>query len=374
MKLHEKYSASKKALTEEVNALEIKNSNMAQVQGGVKFFTKMLNDMDEVLPPDLAQEWVLIWFEKFATNSGITLTNMEFSDTTLMENVQSATPAPASAPATKTTTTDKKVVQATPVPAPVPITDSKKANEFENKGVQMTLKLNMNGSYNQLKAFIAEVMKSPVKMKIVEYTSTAAKSDLAINMTVNVYGYIDSKRPVKPWELNLPKGNNEIFMMVGEGNTPLAATKALGAQGKNVTAQQVTPYDFYTVLNPIMDDAPALVFGKYKKSGSEIYGDSSKMIDLDVTLTEKNGVISYKYSSSGNNYPKNGSTEIFTPVSPDQILINVLSKPRVNAEDQAGVNLNISNETSKKVVVKRSGEASRLNLKIIKGAVFLENN
>ena len=63
-------------------------------------------------------------------------------------------------------------------------------------------------------------------------------------------------------------------------------------------------YDFYLILNPITDDAPAVILGKGGQMGSEIYGDANRMNEVIIELEEREGLYYYRYKTSHYQYPK----------------------------------------------------------------------
>ena len=148
------------------------------------------------------------------------------------------------------------------------------------------------------------------------------------------------------WELDNTYGKYEIFSKSPSvGNIENEATK-----NKN---------DFVAMLKPTKSELSTFRMGKAddKLMETYIYDDKDEVINVTITLTERDGKFYYAYKTDSTSYPVTGD-RMFTPNGND-IKIEIISEQRVDTEDKSGAKINIINNTSKKInVVKTNDDSS----------------
>lgn len=120
--------------------------------------------------------------------------------------------------------------------------------------------------------------------------------------------------------------------------------------------------DFVAMLKSPASEMNTFSMGRAndKVTATYIYNDSSDVIDVNLTITEVDGKLYFKYSTPTSNYPTTGSEygEEFTPNDKD-IRFEVISEARTGTDDTSGINLHIVNNTAdRKIIVKKTDDDS----------------
>jgi type IV pilus assembly protein PilO len=109
-----------------------------------------------------------------------------------------------------------------------------------------------------------------------------------------------------------------------------------------------TRYDFIMNVKPISSDLPTVTLGEEDDIArdSYVYADSNSVESINIEVMQDGEMYYYKYRTSMESYPVNYEEEWieFTPEN-DYISMQINSEPRSGADDQAGVELNIVNDT-----------------------------
>jgi type IV pilus assembly protein PilO len=109
-----------------------------------------------------------------------------------------------------------------------------------------------------------------------------------------------------------------------------------------------TRYDFVMNIKPISSDLPTVTLGEEDDIArdSYVYADSNSVESINIEVMQDGEMYYYKYRTSMESYPVNYEEEWieFTPEN-DYISMQINSEPRSGADDQAGVELNIVNDT-----------------------------
>ncbi|MVX62575.1 pilus assembly protein PilO [Clostridium chromiireducens] len=133
-----------------------------------------------------------------------------------------------------------------------------------------------------------------------------------------------------------------------------------GAAGGNVEINKDTN-DFIASVKSIYSDLPTIMLGKANDSlrTSYVYADSNAEENVEMILTQDGNKYYYKYKTSKGTFPANydGLGAEFVPLSKN-IVLNISSKNREDANDNSEIKLKIINKTDKLAEVNISGDDS----------------
>ncbi|GCD12277.1 hypothetical protein Ctaglu_39000 [Clostridium tagluense] len=250
-----------------------------------------------------------------------------------------------------------------------------KADNSKYIGVyKMQVTLNFKGTYDELISFIEQVEKYEKKIIVSNINLAAGEgSGLSGNLILEFYGVpkINSNDNFK-WDYKEPSGKGNPFVGVSIGAVNSETASIIKAAGKSISS-----FDFEMTAKPSSSDLPTVILGKVKDTNRStyVYGDNDGIEEVKINLVENSGKYYFKYNTSSNVYPtSNNIGEEFSPIG-DSINLIIYSNKRNSKEDLSGVNLKISNGTSKKVFVKILGddkERPRVNVIPEKGEVNQE--
>lgn len=253
-------------------------------------------------------------------------------------------------------------------------TDTTKAsaNTDDSKFIgpyKMQVTLNFKGNYDEFISFIKQVENYDKKIIISNINLAAEEgSDVSGNLILEFYGVpkLNDNDDFK-WDYKKPNGKGNPF--VGGSSGAASITK--------VAKKNAVSFDFEMTAKPSSSDLPTVILGKSKDSNRStyVYGDNNGIEDVKIEFVENSGKYFFKYKTSSNTYPKsNNIGQEFSPTG-DSINLIIYSTKRNSEEDLSGVNLKISNGTTRKVFVKILGddkERPRVNVITQKGEVNQE--
>lgn len=234
---------------------------------------------------------------------------------------------------------------------------------------KMQVTLNFKGKYEELISFIKQVENYDKKIIISSINLAGAEgSDVTGNLVLEFYGIpkLNDNDNFK-WDYKKPSG---------KGN-PFFGSNGAEALIINTAGENISSFDFEMTAKPSSSDLPTIILGKSKDKSRDtyVYGDNDGVEEVSIDFVENLGKYFFKYKTSSNAYPEsNNIGEEFSPIG-DSINLIIYSTKRNSKEDLSGVNLNISNGTSKKVFVKILGddkERPRVNVVPEKGEVNQE--
>ena len=248
------------------------------------------------------------------------------------------------------------------------------SSEYSDDSACMHFQLSINFtdvSYKQLKNFKKELESYQRKITCQSLTTTYAGGNISGVIVLECYavpkiGVEDNS--YSKWDYSNVYGKDELF---GEG----AATGAYGVSVEEATEKEKTN-DFVGMVKSSSSVQPTLTFGRANDEycSTYIYDDNSNVIDVTLTLTEKDGKYYYKYSAGNSRYPATtmGNGEEFTPCA-DVIKVSIESEARDGSTDKSGVKFKVINNTDKKVEVAINNDDSnnpRVTLESEGGSVY----
>lgn len=225
----------------------------------------------------------------------------------------------------------------------------------------LSVKFSFKGNYIGIRNFINLAVQNKQKVSIRQMTFNGFGTKLTGSAVVSFYGYKNSLYTFKMPFYSQTTGKDDLFRIFDGGEMFLpkdtettAATTDTTTTVANVAksiAEANAKYanDFYMVMNESTDDASNIIIGKSKKS--EITADGNKTNWVNIYFTEKAGKLYYRYRTETGEYPKNNLTEVFKPVSAGKITITILSKAIRTTNDLSRMQLNVFNDSNKKVNV-----------------------
>ena len=365
------------ALREEVQKLEtdlsILNDKSVQndeLKAKEKFIRYQLEHLNTLLPPDILQERVIIILNELKNASGVQLKNVSFSEVTTILSDEAQKEQDNS---------EEQSLLGQIIPSD---SEGEKQEETQdaqgiadNTGIKMTVRASYVASYQQIKKFLALVAGYENKISVTDITFAKGEgNNVTGNLSVTFYGFKDSTQKLPEWETSTKTGKDNPFESPA-GLEEVETVVPEEEESSEENAESVSLYDFYLILNPVTDDAPAVILGKSKSIGSEIYADGNRFFDVDFHVEERNGRYFYKYSTGSASYPADFNSDLeFSPVDSRGVILKIISKKPVIPQDAAGVNLNIYNNTGNKLIIDMNKEQwnSRVNINVKKGAISVE--
>ena len=229
--------------------------------------------------------------------------------------------------------------------------DSQKDNKNskdQNTIQYMKCEVDFQGSYDSLDKLLNTIGKKEKKIivnsiKINEDTLNSVKG------TINLEIY------------SIPKINDELenYLKWKLTNTygktvPFDTNAATG----NVKAESDTQ-DFQGSVKSFTSDLPTVMIGKANDilRTSYIYGDSNSRENAEMVLTKDNDKYYYKYKTSKGSFPSNYNDigREFV-ANGDNILLKISSENRITSDDKSELNLKITNNTDKLLIVEIDGD------------------
>ena len=238
---------------------------------------------------------------------------------------------------------------------------------------QFKVNMSYSGTYKNLKKLIDLVNDGDRKI-IISNIAISQKNDKEVSgsLSLEFYGVPKLNKADEEylvWTLNNKYGKD----------TPFSNGGATGGTIES-TLKPIEKYDFIMTTKPINSDLPTVMIGKANDSEntSYIYADNKGIENVELEITKNGSNYYYKYKLSTGSYPAiySGKGQMFTPVG-DSIVFEILSKSRLDANDLAGVDLTIINNSNKvievnisdddkenpRVIVKSEGNAVKVNKK-----------
>ena len=239
----------------------------------------------------------------------------------------------------------------------------------------LSVKFSFKGNYIGIRNFINLASQNRQKVAIRQMTFNGFGTNLTGSAVVSFYGYKNSLYKFSMPFYSQSTGKDDLFRTFdgGELFVPDSTETAVVDTTKPTTeAKSTIKSDFYMVMNKSTDDASNLIIGKSKKT--EITADGNKTNWVNIYFAEKSGKLYYRYRTEAGEYPKNNLTEAFKTVRGNLITINILSNAIMSPNDLSRMQLNVFNDSTKKVQVIVSGAdgKTRVIKNVIHGDVEIQ--
>ncbi|MCE5221060.1 MAG: pilus assembly protein PilO [Clostridium sp.] len=232
------------------------------------------------------------------------------------------------------------------------------------------------GSYENLDKFLNAIGNNKKKI-VVNSIKLSSDNSKGIKGTLNLEFYSipkinDELESYLKWDLNKTYGKSVPFS-AGVASTASNTSVTGGTTANNsVSNSQVNKEqsDFIASVKPTASDLPTIIMGKAKDDlrTTYVYADSNSVENVEMILTQDGDKYYYKYKTSKGTFPANydGLGAEFIPVAKN-IVLDILSRSRLDANDNSAMKLKIVNKTDKLLNVNISGEDSNNPRVIVEG-------
>ena len=333
LQVEEKYN---KAMAD-IENLDLKEEELQDLKNKV-------NDKSKILYPKIVQEKLILEIDKLLKENSIT-GNIAFS--------------PIEVAVVEHMTIEESIKEESSLKDLVDKYDNNSAEENEgstsesgNSGAtseQLKVTITFSSTYENLKKFIKAIEDYDRKI-VITNIAISSKSDKEVSGSFNIEFHSVPKLSGEDeeylnWSLSDTYGKENLF---GSGN----ATGAYASTIEEATSEKDIN-DFLVMVKSSTSELPTLTIGKAKDDLRETYltADNEKVEEASITFNEVDGKLYYKYNTSKSYYPENTSQgKEFTSKS-ENIVIEITSESRVNASDNSGLKLTVTNNTSKKVEI-----------------------
>lgn len=241
-------------------------------------------------------------------------------------------------------------------------TNSKEAISKDPKDVKkntvqyLKCEVKFEGKYEDLDKFLEIIAQNEKKIvvnsiKLSSDTLDAIKGTMVLEF-YSIPKLTDEIESYLKWDLDKTYGKSVPFGPGNGGSTSVIKTAADGQEEKGAS-------DFITSVKSVTSDLPTVMIGKANDElrTTYAYADSNSEEKVEMILTQDGDKYYYKYKTSKGTFPTNydGLGAEFVPASKN-IVLDMLSESKVNANDNAAINLKIINKTDKLVNVNISGD------------------
>ena len=249
-----------------------------------------------------------------------------------------------------------------------------KDEKSEPMATHLSITVNFTGSYANVLKFIDEIKGFYKRIVISNISFAVDEKGISGNMVLDFYAipkiYNDDTEYTQ-WNFADEYGRVDVFKYNGQPAQNGDATAVDNAT--NTTSEETfesskpqKQYDFYCSLKPISSDLPTVMIGKAKDQERKtyVYADNDGIEDVEIYLVQKGNKYFYRYKTKGEQYPKNGKEQEFTPNS-KEFNMKIYSTSRNSKNDKAGANIKIYNKTNLKLNVDVQGddkERPRVNI------------
>ncbi|SHI69291.1 hypothetical protein SAMN02745751_00813 [Dethiosulfatibacter aminovorans DSM 17477] len=309
--------------------------NAVEREKELSFEFKSLNfeisDMSTPYLPQIDQEKVIVFFNKYFDNYGIDVSSINFTDVNL-----------TTVEYTNISKKDK---------AEYPLHDLKnkyfevdaevalEEESFSATAENMQLVFDFETDYYDLMDFIDALQTNQINF-VISNSNIVSSEESATTMTGTMQVALYSIPKLHDHE-NLEWVWNDLIEY-GRAN-PFYLDNVV------LNPYWTTRYDLNMSVGPIQSDSPTVSIGLFNDPtyNSYVYADSNNVENIEIQFKQEGDEYFYKYKTLLGSYPDNYQFWIeFEPVN-EFISMNVTSSARTSEEDQSGANISIVNNTDK---------------------------
>jgi len=360
------------SLQNNLSTLKIKQKNQDKTEAELKTIRYQMQNYEKLLPSQLAQEQIIKLLTEIESKSGASLSNFTFT--------------PVSAVTSQVASSNGQIKKTVSTSQSTPATANSKNSKTiaDGTGIHLEVKSTINGTYQQLKALIEEVINSPqiVRLKDVSFKNTM-DGKITGSIGFDFYGLYDSKVKASEWDFQNPSGKDNIFSTFAGYSQGATKQPQSNNNQSNTNQSNVKPvvekkqYDLMMIVGSEAADLPTIIMGKTSDAQrlTYVYADSNKVEDVELELIENDGKLYCRYKTQMYSYPKNYSDMMEIKPNDGQLNMQIISSARKYNEDNAGVNLKVKNSTQNSFMVNiQNDDKSRPRVKIatVEGKVSVE--
>jgi len=310
--------------------------NAVEREKELNFEFKSLNfeiaDMSTPYLPQIEQEKVIVFFNKYFDNYGIDVSSINFTDVNLTtveysypSNEDNGGEYPLQNLKEQYLEKEKEVVV--------------ESQSFSATAENMQLVFNFETNYYDLMDFIDALQTNQINF-VISNSNIASSEESETTMTGTMQVALYSIPKLHDHE-NLEWEWNDLIEF-GRAN-PFYLDNVV------LNPYWTTRYDLNMAAGPIQSDSPTVSIGLFNDStyNSYVYADSNNMENVEIQFKQEGDKYFYKYKTLLGSYPDNYQFWIeFEPVN-EFISMNVTSSARTSVTDNSGVNISIVNTTDK---------------------------
>ncbi|WP_085829502.1 hypothetical protein [Clostridium massiliodielmoense] len=251
---------------------------------------------------------------------------------------------------------------------------SNKDEKSQPMATHLSITVNFTGSYTNVLKFIDEIKGFYKRIVISNISFAVDEKGINGNMVLDFYAipkiYKDDTEYTQ-WNFGDNYGRVNVFKYNGQpsenGESVAVDNNTNTSNGETLEASKPQrQYDFYCSLKPISSDLPTLMLGKSKDQERKtyVYADNDGIENVEIYFIQKGNKYFYRYKTKGEQYPKNGKGQEFTP-NAKELNMKIYSTSRNSKKDNAGANIKIYNKTNLKLNVDVQGddkERPRVNI------------
>lgn len=209
----------------------------------------------------------------------------------------------------------------------------------------MGLNISFVSSYLDLLEFIGSLQNNPINISITNI-NISKSDDTTVQGTMLLKFYAVPKLYEQEnaewiWSDLIDYGKNNPFYNDIEYNSDFSESK----------------YDFKISVKAYNSDLPTVSLSKYNDNLGKtfLYADSNNIEEISIELKEIDGDNYYRYRTQNGAYPKNDEWEKFIPEN-EFISFKIYSSSRINDKDKSSVKIDIKNNTKYGVYVDIFGD------------------
>lgn len=346
---------------------ELTNNQLKEV---LDRMSKQYEQLGMLLPPQIYQEESIIFLTDLAEKNAMTVDTYNFSFTENNISANANEEVMEKAPVEQVLQEFQKMLngdQSANVSQykdkiyQSPKEDDSKLTQYEKDLKYFNVVIELSGAYKDFKKYIEalEGYKHKIIIKQINVNKDPEQLDKIVGSLSVSYPIYYDEEELTPYEWQYEKAplnddpfNYKVVKMTSVPTTdatePSATTTEVQLPSEPSIKAPSKPYaasDFYMALNPASSDANTLSMGKSPFRYTALYADNDGVESASLKLRKVNGKYQYQYSTSLQVYPGENEWNDFDLMAKDKIVLEVQSTLRLPSGDNAGVLLNISNDT-----------------------------
>lgn len=274
---------------------------------GIEVATDRLDQLADILPPNLPQENTIAMVHDIETTIGTRVNNFTMTDETIIsEFVNPVNP------------------------------------ELNEYGIQSVINTTISCNYDQLKNVLDYVNNNKYQMVLRDLTlsSTAETGNIIVSINLTTYGLrFGDREEVQASLGEFDYGKDSVF-------EPFEEYAELFELSDSYQSTEDDLADFIIVLDPMQSDRSTTTIGRAGDNtrSTYIYDDNSGIAEGEIHFYQIDDYYYYKYKLEFESYPIDYSQGyMFEPG--EELEIQIFSAERVDSEDISGININIVNDT-----------------------------
>jgi type IV pilus assembly protein PilO len=315
-----------------------------------------ISKVTDMLFPSIEQEEIIVVLDEMIKESNLQAERLEFSEI-IRENTEVDTSKTAKIEDnSKNTTNELDKLVSDFNGTTVKDDTSEKANTNNsnvNGSYKMKVTFKFNGSYDELINFIEKVEDYDKKIIINSiYLLDSEGSDVSGTLILDFYGVPKlSDNYEFDWDYKAPSGIENPF--VGSSTSLQVNNEIITNEVQNTIAEDVIKNDFIMTANPKTSDLHTVTIEKAKDASKQsyIYADNEGIELSEFYFTKIENKYFYKFRTVIETYPENFNNYIEFVPNGENIILDIFSQKRDLSSDLSGVNIKITNDTDKSVMV-----------------------